>query len=79
MKIPWPAQSPELNTIEILWSVLESKMRRGFPPSSTLKKVEDILHIDRFSIPPANILNLYKYIPRRIQSPLETNVSQTPY
>jgi len=35
-------------------------MRSGFSPPSTLKQVEDILLIDRYSIPPENILNLYK-------------------
>ena len=30
--LPWPAQSPDLNIIQPLWSVLESRVRSRFPP-----------------------------------------------
>jgi len=30
--LPWPAQSLDLNIIEPLWSVLDSRMRSRFPP-----------------------------------------------
>jgi len=36
----WLAQSPILNIIEPLWSVLESRMRSRFPPLS-LKQLEE--------------------------------------
>ena len=36
----WLAQSPTLNIIESLWSVLESRMRSRFPPLS-LKQLEE--------------------------------------
>jgi transposase len=41
--LPWPAQSPNLNTIEPLWSVLETRMRKRFPPPTSLKQLEDVL------------------------------------
>ena len=40
--LPWPAQSPDLNIIEPLWSVLDSRMRSRFPPQSSLKQ-QDVL------------------------------------
>jgi hypothetical protein len=40
----WPAHSPELNIIEPLWSVLDSRLRSRFPFPSSLKQLEDVLH-----------------------------------
>jgi hypothetical protein len=39
--LPWPAQSPDLNLTEPLWSVLETKLKNTFPPPS-LKQLEDV-------------------------------------
>jgi hypothetical protein len=41
--VPWPAQSPNLNIIEPLWSVLETRARNRFPPPTSLKLLEDVL------------------------------------
>jgi hypothetical protein len=39
----WPAQLPDLTIIKLLWSVLESTVRSIFPPTSSLKQLEDVL------------------------------------
>ena len=67
----WLAQSPTLNIIEPLWSVLESRVRSRFPPLS-LKQVEE----EWYSIPLETIQNLDKSIPRRIQDVLWSVVAQ---
>jgi hypothetical protein len=41
---PWAAQSQDLNIIEPLWSVLETRMRNRFPPSTSIKQSENVLH-----------------------------------
>jgi hypothetical protein len=38
-----PAQSPNLDTTEPLWSVLETRVRNRFPPPASLKQLEDVL------------------------------------
>ena len=40
--LPWPAHSPDLNPLEPLWPVLESRVRSEFPPPSSLKQLEDV-------------------------------------
>jgi hypothetical protein len=41
--LTWPPQSPNLNIIEPLWSVLETRVRNRFPLPTYLKKLEDVL------------------------------------
>ncbi|MBJ4999827.1 transposase [Salmonella enterica subsp. enterica serovar Hadar] len=41
--LPWPAQSPDLNIIDPLWSVLENRVRSRYPPPASLKELEQFL------------------------------------
>jgi len=70
----WLAQSPILNTIKPLWSVLESMVRSRFPPSS-LKQLEE----EQYSIPLQTIQILHESVPRGIQAVLQANGGPSPY
>jgi hypothetical protein len=48
--LPWPAQSPVLNIIEPLWSVLMTRVRNRSPPPTSLKELEDVLQEDWYKI-----------------------------
>jgi hypothetical protein len=48
---PWLGESTDLNTIEPLLSVLESRVRSIFPPPPSLKQLEGVLHKERYNIP----------------------------
>jgi hypothetical protein len=72
---PWAAQSPDLNIIKPLRSVLESMERIRFPPLSSVKQPEDVLDEEWYSIP----LQTVQTIPRRIQAVLQADVGLTPY
>jgi hypothetical protein len=41
--LPWPAQSPDLNINEPLWSVLETTVRNRFPPPTSLQQLKNVL------------------------------------
>ena len=70
----WPAQLPNLNIIKPLWSVLESRVRSRFSPSS-LKRLEE----KWYSIPLETIQNLSESIPRRTQAVLQVNGGPAAY
>jgi hypothetical protein len=53
-----------LNITEPLWSVLESRVKNGFPPPS-LKQLENILQEEWYKILLEAVKNLYKSIPKR--------------
>jgi hypothetical protein len=63
--LPWPAQLPDLNFIEPLWSVLETRVRNRFPPPTSLKQLEYVLQDEWYKIPLETVQNLYEPIPRR--------------
>jgi hypothetical protein len=48
--LPWPAQLPDLNITEPLWSVLETRARNKFPPPTFLKPLEDVLQKKWYTI-----------------------------
>jgi hypothetical protein len=56
----WPAQSPSLNIIEQLLSVLESWVRSRFPPPTSLKQPEDVLLEEKYNIPLETIQSLFQ-------------------
>jgi hypothetical protein len=38
LHLPWPAQPLDLDIIEPLWPVLETRVRNRFPPPTSLKQ-----------------------------------------
>jgi hypothetical protein len=77
--LPWPAQSPHLNVMELLWLVLETRMMNRFPPPTSLKQLEDVLKEERCNIPLKTIRNLYESIPRRIAAVWKAKDGPTRY
>jgi hypothetical protein len=76
---PWAAQSPDLNIIELLLSVSETRMRNRFPPQISLKQFEDVLQADCYKIPLETVQNLCEFISRSIAAILKAKYGPTPY
>jgi hypothetical protein len=64
-QIPWPEQSPDLNIVETLWSILDTTVRNKFPPPTSLQQLEDVLREEWYKIPLETLRNLYESIPSR--------------
>jgi hypothetical protein len=68
-----------LNIIEPLWSVLEVRVRKRFPPPTSLKQLVDVLQEELYKIPLQTVQNLYESIPRRTASVLKAKGGPTPF
>jgi hypothetical protein len=75
--LPQSAQSPNLNIIEPLSSVVESMVRSRFPPPSSVMQPEDVHHEEWYNIPVAAIQNLHESIPKRIPAVLQQMVANS--
>jgi hypothetical protein len=62
---PWPTHSPDLNNIEPLWSVLETRVRNSYPPPIFLKQLEESFQKEWYKIPLDTVQNLYEAIQRK--------------
>jgi hypothetical protein len=77
--LPWSTQSPDLNIIQPLWSILETRLRNRFPPPTSLKKLQDVLREEWYKIPLETVKNLDESIPRRIAAVLKAKGGPTQY
>ena len=75
--MPWPAQSPDLNLIENLWSWLDYQLtKKQITSHEMLKKILTKLWL---KIPIKVIENLIESMPRRLQACNKNNGSHIPY
>ena len=66
----WPPQSPDLNVIENLWSILKQEVLKEHPKVTQRKW---------YAISNGVITNLYQSIPRRLNAVLEAKGLYTKY
>ncbi len=60
----WPAQSPDINIIENVWSAVKKAVYKRFPKNMT--QLENFVLEEFEAYPVEKIQNLYKSIPRRL-------------
>jgi len=69
----WPGNSPDLNPIENLWSILQQLVDQVEPPPTTLEGLKKILLDSWKKIKPETLENLYLSMPDQIKSVLNAS------
>jgi transposase len=77
--LSWPAQSPDLNPIENLWSEVKKKIRTYKKPPSNLSELDRYVKKAWKEIPKHTIENLVDSMPQRIQAVIAANGGLTKY
>jgi len=73
----WPAQSPDLNIIESLWSKLKSRVCKR--KTSNIDDLWNICEDEWYAIPNADIKNLFQSITRRLKDVIQKKGGHTSY
>ncbi|CAI9552555.1 unnamed protein product [Staurois parvus] len=73
----WPAQSPDLNPIENLWSIAKRKMRDMRPNNA--EELKAAIEASWSSITPQQCHRLIASMPRRIEAVIAAKGAQTKY
>ncbi len=77
--LSWPAQSPDLNPIENLWSEVKKNIRTYKKPLSNLVKLDQYVKKAWKEIPKHTIKNLVDSMLQRIQAIIAANGGLTKY
>ena len=77
--VTWPGNSPDLNPIENLWSIIKKKVFREGKNLSLPVLQATIRHVWDREIPRTHILNLVDSMPRRIRNVIDAKGAMTKY
>ncbi len=75
--LDWPANSPDLNPIENLWSIVKRKMRNKRPENAD--ELKATVKETWASIPPQQCHKLITSMPRRIEAVIKAKGAPTKY
>lgn len=78
-RLPWPAQSPDLNPIENLWEELEIRIRKRKPMPKNKGDFFAALKEEWYKIDESRLTRLIKSMPSRIEAVLESKGYPTKY
>ena len=83
--LDWPSNSPDLNPIENLWSILKRRVEREVnklvveKKSITVDIFIDVIKKEWEEIEPEILLNLVRSMPKRLEQIIEGNGNKLSY
>ena len=75
----WPAQSPDLNSIEHLWNILKCKLNKYEEPPKGVYELWDRVAEEWNKITPKECQNSIESLPRRIEAVYKAKGGHTKY
>ena len=78
-RLPWPAQSPDLNPIEHLWDVLERRVRLRNPKPKNKVQLFEALREEWYKIELETYSKLTQSMPRRVDAVIRSKGNSTRY
>lgn len=79
INLPWPAQSPDINPIENLWSELDRQVRAHKPLPKNKAELWQILQNEWLKIDECKLKNLINSMPHRIDAIITNKGNPTKY
>jgi hypothetical protein len=77
--LDWPAQSPDLNPIEHLWSILKFHLAAYPTPPPSIEELWKRVEAEWEKIPKEECLKLINSMPRRVAAVLKVKGGYTKY
>ena len=78
-ELDWPAQSPDLNSIEHLWYQLECRMRVRPNLPTSVPDLTNALVAEWKQVPSAMLQHLVESLRRRVEAVIAAKWGPTPY
>ena len=75
----WPAQSPDLNSIEHLWYILKRKLEEYLEPSKRVMELWKRIQVEWEKIGPETCQKLIESMPARVQEVIKAKGGYTTY
>ncbi|GFU83571.1 transposable element Tcb1 transposase [Trichonephila clavipes] len=77
--LPWPALSPDLSSIENMWSMVAQRLTQIIPPAATLDQLWQRVEAAWSAVPQEHIQSLFESMSKRVEVVISNNGGYSGY